>query len=169
MSMEGIDFTFREHPDKPVHIEVKEKKSRYDTREWPLDDMDEKDAFILDDLTVRKCLVRGPRCVILVWDHITKEYFVFPIVDLALMPRKRVNRQIHRNTLTLKGKWIIDFRNGQKCSNLDEVFKAIRAYVTALDGPIVTTTRCYGSFVGEEVPTAGSTRHPGHWQKDLSG
>lgn len=51
MSMEGIDFTFREHPDKPVHIEVKEKKSRYDTREWPLDDMDEKDAFILDDLT----------------------------------------------------------------------------------------------------------------------
>src|SRR5688572_25749613 len=101
-----LDFTiFRD--DQPVfHFDAKEKRQTYNLSNWPRFGP-ELDLFILDDLAVRKCLAFAPKSGILVRDNLRQKYFFFSVIDLALMPRIRVNRPIHRNQPDLKGKWLI--------------------------------------------------------------
>lgn len=165
-SFKHPDFTILSHGVPYFYLEVKEKRQRYNMNHWPAY-VDEVNLFILDDLTVRKCLAYAPKSGILVRDNIHNRYTFLPIVDLALMPRLRVNRPIHQNAPALKGKWLINLNHGSNAESIEAVFPKIRQYVEASDRILFETIECYGHYEGEEISHAGITREPSHWDTDV--
>ncbi len=133
---------------------------------WPTT-VPEVDLFILDDLTVRKCIGHAPRCGVLVRDSARSRYCFFSVVDLALMPRERVNRTIDNRKRTLKGKWLINLNDGLLSDSLEGAFEHIRAYLRNLDEILFERLECHGQYAGETVALAGITREPHHWTSDV--
>lgn len=166
-SYKRLDFTLILGRETQFYLELKEKRQPYAMRHWP-DVAPESDLFILDDLTVRKCLAYAPRCGVLVRDNLHARYVFFPVVDLALMPRVRVNRAIQNKVEDVKGKWLIDLRNGQIAANLDDATAAIRRYTKNLSSILFEQHACYGEYVGEQIDSAGMTRQPEHWKTDAT-
>jgi hypothetical protein len=93
-------------------------------------------------------------------------YFFFSVVNLFLMPRLRVNRRIGRGESALKGKWLVDLRNGVRCNSLLEVFGEIAAYHDSQEEIFENVLACYGEYVGEQIGEGGVTRKPEHWVRD---
>jgi hypothetical protein len=77
-------------------------------------------------------LASSPRSGILVRDNFRERYFFFSIVDLSLMPRKRVNRPINKNQPGVKGKWLINLHNGKEAQSLDKAISSIHQYIVRL-------------------------------------
>lgn len=161
-----LDFTLLKDDAPVFHLEIKEKRQPYRADRWPAF-APEPDLCILDDLTVRKCLAFAPAAGILVRDNVRGRYVFFPVIDLALMPKQRVNRPIHNRTADLKGKWLIHFDNGRAAPDLAAVFDLIRAYYGELPAILHGIHACYGEFVGEAIDRAGSERRPEHWTTDV--
>jgi hypothetical protein len=178
LQAEGLRFTDNtasyQHPDFALwwaddtlfFLEVKEKRQVYNVRNWP-DFAPEPQLFILDDLTVRKCLGYAPRAGVLVRDNLHGRYHFFSVVDLALMPRRRVNRAINRNTLEQKGKWLINLQNGLAAPTLAAAFVHVRRYAEALPDILFAHHPCYGEYIGEEIGQGGITRSPLYWESDV--
>jgi hypothetical protein len=163
------DFMIKNDREEAVfHLEVKEKRQRYNLNNWHKF-APEPDLFITDDLSVRKCLAYAPKSGILVRDNIRGKYVFFSVTDLMLIPRKRVNRPIHKNHLEIKGKWLINLRNGKDAGNLADAFVHIRTYLKNLDKILFETKECYGNYVDEIIDIAGITRNPSHWETDVKG
>lgn len=161
------DFTIRnDHEEAVFHLEVKEKRQRYNLNHWP-GFASEPDLFITDDLSVRKCLAYAPKSGILVRDNTRGKYVFFSITDLLMMPKKRVNRPIHRNQPEIKGKWLINLRNGKETESLADAFVHIRNYLKNLDKILFETKECYGNYADEHIDTAGIIRNPFHWKTDV--
>jgi len=165
-SFKHLDFTILLHNAPYFHLEVKEKRQKYNMNHWP-PYVDEASLFILDDLTVRKCLAYAPKSGVLVRDNVRSMYTFLSVVDLALMPRLRVNRPIQRTTPALKGKWLIDLNNGASADSIETIFSTIRRYVDASDKILYDTIECYGHYEGEEIARGGITREPSHWDTDV--
>jgi len=163
-----LDFCIHSQQRGDFHFDAKEKIQNIQPANWPDIGVPEEFFFILDDLAARKTLLKSPRSGIVVRDNLNSIYYFFSIVDLFLMPRVRVNRRIERNIPTLKGKWLVDLRNGTKARNLQEVFKAIAQYTDSFDEIFQNTLECYGSYNGEIIGQGGITRRPEHWNKDVS-
>ena len=163
-----LDFCIHSQQRGDFHFDAKEKIQNIQPANWPDIGVPEEFFFILDDLAARKTLLKSPRSGIVVRDNLNSIYYFFSIVDLFLMPRVRVNRRIERNIPTLKGKWLVDLRNGTKARNLQEVFKAIAQYTDSFDEIFQNTLECYGSNNGEIIRQGGITRRPEHWNKDVS-
>lgn len=161
------DFTLWLQADHPFFLEVKEKRQPYNPHNWPTTRAPEAELFILDDLTVRKCLGYAPRAGVLVRDHLPARYFFFSIIDLALMPRQRVNRPIRRNAPELKGKWLINLGNARRAATLDQVLAQIHHYVQDLPHLLADHHACYGDYVDEAIGSGGIERHAGHWDDDI--
>jgi hypothetical protein len=123
--------------------------------------------FILDDLAVRKCLAHAPQSGILIRDNIRERYFYFSIVDLSLMPRKRVNRPINKNQPDIKGKWLINLCNGKEAQSLDKAISHIRQYLQDLKTVLFEVLECYGNYVDENIDIGGIVRNPSHWDTDV--
>jgi hypothetical protein len=102
-----LDFTL--FLEKKFHLDVKEKLQKYSVDNWPKV-MPERDMFIIDDLAVRKCLAYFPLSGLLIRDKLNSRYIFFSVIDLALMPKKRVYRGIKRNQPDIKGKWIVNLK-----------------------------------------------------------
>jgi hypothetical protein len=100
-------------------LEVKEKRQAYTVQAWP-QNTPEAHMFILDDLTVRKCLGFAPRAGVAVKDVVGKRFVFYSVIDLALMPRVRVNRRIERNKPDL-GQMDRGLRNGKRATTLDDL------------------------------------------------
>lgn len=147
-------------------LEVKEKRQPYSIQSWPTS-TPEPHMFILDDLTVRKCLGFAPRAGVAVKDVVGKRFVFFSVIDLALMPRVRVNRRIERNKPDLKGKWIIDLRNGKRAATLDDLLGHLQSYLGNLHSILYEIHPCYGDYLGESVGEGGITRRPDHWEQDV--
>ncbi|HHY55355.1 MAG TPA: hypothetical protein GYA08_07950 [Chloroflexi bacterium] len=147
-------------------LEVKEKRQPYTVQAWPTA-TPEPHMFILDDLTVRKCLGFAPRAGVAVKDVVGQRFVFFSVIDLALMPRVRVNRRIERNKPDLKGKWIIDLRNGKSAATLDDLLGHLQNYLGNLHSILYEIHPCYGDFWGESVGEGGITRRPDHWTQDV--
>lgn len=167
-SYEDLDFTILDRSGLPLfRLDVKEKRQHYNLQHWPAF-APEADLLILDDLSVRKCLAHAPQSGILVRDNLGQRYLFFSVIDLALMPRQRVNRPINRNRPEHKGKWLINARNGQIASSLHRCMDYLKDYLHRLDTTILTSTSCYGRYVGETIDSAGIVRNPSHWDVDVN-
>lgn len=165
-SFQELDFTLLKDDAPVFYLEVKEKRQSYRSDRWP-DFAPEPDLCILDDLTVRKCLGFAPASGILMRDNVRSLWAFFPVIDLALMPKLRVNRKIHNRTADIKGKWLIHFSNGKLAGNLTVAFDAVRSYYSELPAILHDIHPCYGAYLGEEIELGGSTRRPEHWTKDV--
>ena len=161
-----LDFTLLLPAGVRFHLEAKEKRQPYNTSAWPAF-ASEPELFILDDLTVRKCLAFAPRAGVVVKDGGAGRYLFFSVLDLALMPRQRVNRRIERNAPDLKGKWLIDLRNGQAAGDIASLLALVDDYLVGLHVALYEAHACYGAYVGENVGEGGSTRRAGYWEKDV--
>jgi hypothetical protein len=148
-------------------LELKEKRQPYALKNWP-DFAPEPELFILDDLTVRKCLAYAPRSGVLVRDNLGHRYAFFSVIDLASMPRLRVNRGIQNVVEDVKGKWLIDLRNGHPAGDLGEALQTVRSYAKNLPHILFEEHACYGDYVGEQIDAGGVIRRPGHWQTDAT-
>ncbi|RME55888.1 hypothetical protein D6779_11660 [Candidatus Parcubacteria bacterium] len=165
-SYKDLDFVILSKDRPYFYLEVKEKQKPYSVMNWPRF-VEERWLFIVDDLTVRKCLARSPRSGVLVRDNKHGEYYFFSVIDLALMPRLRVNRPIKKEVQAYKGKWLIDLRNGRQSKDIEGAFSSIREYLEELDGVLFETLECYGSYVDEEISSGGITRVPKYWKHDV--
>jgi hypothetical protein len=165
-SYKKLDFAITFAAQRRFFLEVKEKRQAYNLANWPAF-APEPDLFILDDLTVRKCLGYAPHSGVLVRDNRPNRYHFFSVIDLALMPKVRVNRPIKRNAAQQKGKWLINLQNGQAAATLDEVFGHIQRYLQELPTTLADYLPCYGNYVDETVGSGGIERKPGHWQRDV--
>ncbi len=163
-----LDFGFGDLKTRRYFsFDVKEKRQRYQLRHWPETGIPEEHLCILDDLAARKVLAFAPNSGLIVRDNVRGHYFLFTVVDLFLMPRQRVNRPIARDVPGLKGKWLIDLRNGHVGTTLAEIFDAINAFLDARPAIFKTELACLGSYLGESVGTGGITRRPEHWTQDV--
>ena len=165
-SFKELDFTILLEGKAAFYLEVKEKRQVYNLRNWPAF-APEVDLFILDDLTVRKCIGYAPRSGILVRDNLHTRYHFFSVIDLALMPRLRLNRTIQRNVEELKGKWLVNLQNSTTTDTLHKALVAIEEYVDELPLILDEQHSCYGRYIGEEIGTGGITRNPEHWETDI--
>jgi hypothetical protein len=161
-----LDFTLLLPAGVRFHLEAKEKRQPYNANAWPAF-APEEELFILDDLTVRKCLAFAPRAGVVVKDGVVGRYLFFSVIDLALMPRQRVNRRIERNAPDLKGKWLIDLRNGRAAPDIAGLLALVDDSLAGLHAALYETHACYGNYVGENVGEGGSTRRTGYWEKDV--
>lgn len=165
-SYKFLDFTI-ELAGKKFALDVKEKRQRYQTRNWP-SQIPEQHMFIVDELAVRKCLAFAPYSGILVRDNIQRQYVLYPVVDLAIMPRTRLNRSIAKSQLATKGKWIIDLRNGFQADTLGEAINQVSEYIARVPTIFSETLECYGDYIDEKIGQGGIIRRPGHWNTDVS-
>ncbi|MEM4202684.1 MAG: hypothetical protein QXS54_01310 [Candidatus Methanomethylicaceae archaeon] len=147
------------------HLEVKEKRQKYNLSNWDWEDREEN-LVIIDELSVRKCLRVAPHSGILIRDHTRDCYIFYSVLTLLLIPKKRVNRVIRRAVQGLKGKWLVDVRNGIVCTSLDESFTQIARYVETLPQAL-QALECLGNFFGESLGKGGIVRRPEHWEKDV--
>jgi hypothetical protein len=116
---------------------------------------------------VRKALAFSPRAGVAVKDWRQHRYLFFSVVDLALMPRLRVNRKIARNQPDLKGKWLVDLRNGRSATTVAELIDQVRIYLENLHVTLFEEHACYGAFTGETLGEGGTTRTAGYWDQDV--
>lgn len=86
-------------------LEVKEKRQPLSAR-WPLPGCRAEDAFVLDELTVRKALEKFPHAFLLLRDVPLDRTFLAPIWQLACADRVRVDRETSPGFK--KGKWVVD-------------------------------------------------------------
>jgi len=166
-SYKRLDFTIYDKHDQPsFHLDVKEKRQKYNLKNWP-EFAPEPDLFVLDDLTVRKCLAHAPQSGILIRDNLREKYIFFSVVDLALMPRLRVNRPINRNQPDVKGKWLINLKNGKSASSLDKAIYNIRYYARDMDVILFDTLECFGNYADEKIEISGIVRKASYWDQDV--
>jgi len=168
-SFKKLDFGFGDAKTKRYFsFDVKEKRQHYAVRNWPETDIPEEHLFIIDDLAARKILAYSPNSGLVVRDNLHRKYFFFSVVDLWLMPRQRVNRDIRKNVPGVKGKWLTDLRNGHSSDALTGVFAGIEAYLNRREDIFLNILECYGDYVGEDIPKGGIVRRPEHWSVDVS-
>jgi hypothetical protein len=165
-SFKDPDFTILLNGSPYFHLEVKEKRQKYNMKNWPRY-IEEPDLFILDDLTVRKCLAYSPKSGIVIRDNLRELYSFFSVVDLALMPRRRLNHRIELTIPAWKGKWLINLNHGLNAGTIEEIFSGIRQYVETSDRILFETIECYGQYEGEEIARGGITRKPADWDTDV--
>jgi hypothetical protein len=168
------DFVIEKSDGKNVgrklFLEVKEKRQVYNISNWPLIQLvDEPFTFIVDELSCRKALAYAPFSGLLIRDNMTGFYYWYSVLDLFLMPKKRVNRPIQKNaTKTLKGKIILDFRNAVKSDNLEEIIMKLKESITNRHHLYTEVNECYGTYHDEIITTQGITREEKHWDTDVS-
>ncbi len=166
-SLKFLDFGYGDRKSKRYFFfDAKEKCEPYQIKNWPQANIPEKHLFILDDLAARKILAFAPNSGIVVRNNMHGLYYLFTIIDFFLMPKIRVNRKINRQIQTLKGKWLIDLRNGAHCGDLVTVFQHIEHYLDERENIYTNTLECYGQYRGEKIGQGGITRVPKYWPKD---
>lgn len=99
-------------------LDVKEKVQRLTGRWHLLPGVDEKDLFVIDEMTVRHMLEHFPYAYLLLRDVPAERFFIVSVSELASIERARANR-------VRKGKLIFDSRNFRQLSSLDQAHEFI--------------------------------------------
>ena len=147
-----------------VSIDVKEKKQHYKNH-WT-GEIPEESLFIIDDLAARKVFMDSPYSAIIVFDYVTSKYHLFTALDMFMMPKIRVNRTFVGR---VKGKWLVDLNNSYTYLSLTAVMSSLKEYVGFCDtGGTLAITACYGNYVGEHIPEAGTPRTVGQRNYDVA-
>lgn len=107
------------------YLDVKEKKQPLTSR-WPLPaGVAEQDAFIVDELAVRKALEHWPAAYLVVHDVPVNRWVLISVTELVCCDRVRVDREGpngHR-----KGKWVIDLTQFRALAAPDDLRNEILA------------------------------------------
>ncbi len=156
--------------NRKFYLEVKEKRQVYNTKNWDIIRPEEEvHMFIMDELSARKILAYAPFSGLLVRNNLTSMYHWFSIMDMYLMPKIRVDRPIQKHdTISYKGKWIMDLRNSKAFTNLALAFDEIRGHVLNREHLYTGVNECYGRYVNEQIHKQGIVRNPGHWDTDVA-
>jgi hypothetical protein len=162
-SFKLLDYSISGLQQKKVHLDAKEKRQDINFNNWPITKEEEPYKFIIDDLAVRKVFAYAPYSGVVIRNNLTENHYWFSAIDLAIMPKQRVNRQISGGTF--KGKWIIDLRNGFE-GTLQEVFSTISK--TDIKHVCTEYLPCYGQYIGEDVGSGGQLRTQEHRHIDVS-
>ncbi len=166
-SFKRLDFTVKLDQHWQFHFDAKEKRQHYNLRNWQITAEQEPHTFIIDDLAARKVLAYAPYAGMVVRDNLLGGYYFFSVLDLFLMPKTRVNRPIHKEQKGLKGKWVIDLRNGHKCSTMENVLDMFRKYIEKREDFFLNILECFGDYQGENIGERGEVRRAGHWDIDV--
>ncbi len=167
-SFKRLDFSIQVNEKIIFYFDAKEKRQHYNLRNWNIPGKEaEEHTFIIDDLAARKILAYAPYSGMIVRDNLRGVYFFFSVLDLFLMPKKRVNRPIKKEKHTLKGKWIIDLHNGARCNSMEECWQRILQYVEKREDLFLNILECYGNYPGENIGQSGEVRRPEHWDTDV--
>jgi hypothetical protein len=166
-SFKRLDFSVQLDENWRFHFDAKEKRQRYNLYNWHLTEELEKHTFIIDDLAARKVLAYAPYAGMVVRDNLLGGYYFFSVLDLFLMPKTRVNRPIFKEKEALKGKWIIDLRNGLKCPSMEKVLLAMRLFVEKREDLFLNILECFGDYTGEDIVNRGEVRKPEYWNIDV--
>ena len=158
-----IDFAIAINQRK-FSVDVKEKRQKYKSH-WT-DKIPEQHLFIIDDLAARKIFMDSPYSAIIVSDANTNKFYIFDALTLFLMPKIRVNRRLSGGSL--KGKWLVDFRNAEEADTLGEVLDILKEYVNFCEDGCTKMTECCHQFRGEELEICGTTRTNGQRQHDFN-
>lgn len=108
-STTDLDFWLPE-----VFIECKEKRQRLTERWRLLDGVDEKDLFILDELSLRKAIEKGPSVYFVLRDLPENRMFLARVDEVACSSFARRNR-------VGKGKLILNLKNFRQIESLDKI------------------------------------------------
>lgn len=166
-SFKRLDFSVRLGEDWVFYFDAKERRQAYNLKNWKLTAAQEPHTFIMDDLAARKILAYGPYSGMVVRNNLSAKYYFFSVLDLFLMPKTRVNRPIEKNARALKGKWIIDLRNGRECDSMSEIFEHFKLYISKREDSFMNILECYGKYQGEDIEERGELRRPGYWDTDV--
>ena len=166
-SFKRLDFSVQLDANWTFHFDAKEKRQHYNLRSWQLTAEQEPHSFIIDDLAARKILAYGPYSGMVVRDNLLGGYYFFSVLDMFLMPKVRVNRPIEKNSKALKGKWMIDLRNGSKCNSMAEVLTLFRGYIAKGEDFLLNYLECYANYQGESIGERGEVRKPEYWDIDV--
>lgn len=150
------------------HLELKEKKQPYKRSSWPDTGVPWDHLFILDDLSARKVLFAGTNAGIAIRDKLLGRYVFMSVVDLAMMPKVRFNRETNfGGSPDVKGKWAIDLRNGVQSTTLDQLISSVGRYVAGRTQAL-SMKQCWGEYPGEEIRSGGIPRNLLHLHDDLA-
>lgn len=166
-SFKRLDFSVQLNKEWVFHFDAKEKRQTYNLRNWSLTADAEPHTFIIDDLAARKILAYAPYSGMVVRDNLLGGYFFFSVIDLFLMPKRRLNRPIHKEKKALKGKWLIDLRNGRKCQDMAQVLTSFHQYIDKREELFINHLPCLGNYVGENIGQGGMVRQKEHWDIDV--
>lgn len=164
-SHSAIDFFL---PQDNIYIDAKEKRQQFAMNNWREAVMPQEFLFILDDLAVRKLLFHAPNSFILICDTSSRhrQYFVYSIVDLLCIPKKRCRRPIRRSVPAYKGKWLIDLRDAASFDELQSAMDYLLSYKKKFKPIFETHIDCWGKYPTENIGRGGSTRTAKYWKKD---
>lgn len=167
-SFKRLDFSIQVNEKIIFYFDAKEKRQHYNLRNWNIPSKEaEEHTFIIDDLAARKILAYAPYSGMIVRDNLRGGYYFFSVLDLFLMPKKRVNRPIKKEKQALKGKWIIDLRNGSRCESMEDCWQCILKYIEKREDLFLNILECYGNYTGEQIDQSGELRRPEHWDTDV--
>ncbi|MFQ5446669.1 MAG: hypothetical protein ACE5FF_07030, partial [Saprospiraceae bacterium] len=163
-SFKRLDFSVVLDEQWTFYFDAKEKRQQYNLHNWNLTPEQQEHTFIMDDLAARKILAYAPWSGMVVRDNLRENYYFFSVLDLFLMPKIRANRPIHKAKKALKGKWVIDLRNGVICASMTEVLAVIKKYIAHREELFLHQLDCYGDYTGEDIGLSGEVRKPAYWE-----
>lgn len=112
-------------------VEVKEKRQPISNK-WPLPDCPVEDAFILDELTVRRAMLQYPFVWFVLRDVPGDRIFLASIAEIICADRVRVNRVGPAPQHVAKGKWVVNLGQFTQLDNLSDVLPTMLAGAVAL-------------------------------------
>ena len=164
-SKSALDFYL---PGKRIYFDAKEKVQPFSMKNWSEAATTQESFFIIDDLAARKLLRHAPLSFCLIKDSSVSPamYYIYSIVDLLCIPKKRVKRPIERSVKTFKGKWLLDLRDAAAFDELPDAINYMLTYEKKFPLIFHEHIDCWGKYPSEEIRAAGSTRTEGYWKKD---
>lgn len=160
-----IDYVL---PQLNIALDAKEKTQPFTLRNWGHIPIQQEHLCIVDDLAVRKLLLHAPLSFFIIKDSALEPimYYVYSIVDLLCIPKRRINRPIERSVRTLKGKWLLDLRDAAAFDDLVEAMEYVIRYKKKFPRIFSTHISCWGRYPSETLLEAGTVRTPGYWKRD---
>ena len=164
-SKTALDFFL---PSQRIYFDAKEKAQPISMKNWTEARTTQENLFIMDDLAARKLLRHAPLSFCLIKDssNFPVLYYIYSIVDLFCIPKKRVKRPIEKLVKTFKGKWLLDLRDAAAFDELSDAMNYMLSYEKKFALIFNKHIDCWGKYPSEEIKTSGSTRTAGYWKKD---
>jgi hypothetical protein len=161
----ALDFHLPRHK---IFFDAKEKAQAFSMKNWNEAPTSQEYFFIMDDLAARRLLLHAPRSFVLIKDSsiVSPMYYIYSVVDLLLIPKRRVRRPIEKRVKTFKGKWLVDLRDAAAFDNLPDAIHYMLNYEKTFPRIFGTHIDCWGHYPSEHVKTSGSTRRAEHWATD---